>query len=305
MTNTRRVGRRTIKVSNLDKVFWPVSGFTKGDLIDYYDAVSGVMVPHVRNRLMTLERYPDGIQGERFFSKGIPKYFPDWIARKKVPKSGGTVTHVVCNEAGTLVYLANQGAITQHVSLSRVKDIRVPDQMVIDLDPPEDGFKVARRTALTLKEMLESVGLVPYAKLTGSKGVHVMTPITPKLRFDKVREIALRLSEALVARHPKELTLEIKKAERAGRTLVDFMRNSYAQTVVAPYSVRARPGAPVAVPIEWEELEDKKLGPRSFSIVDVPKRVELQGDPWKGWGRKARSLGAAAKKIESLQAESP
>ena len=303
MTETRRVGRQTIKVSNLDKVFWPDSDLTKGDLIEYYASVAQVMVPHVRKRLMTLERYPDGITGERFFGKNIPKYFPDWIARKKVPKAKGTVTHVVCNDAATLVYLANQGTITPHMGLSQIARVDRPDQMVIDLDPPEKGFNIARRVAFTLKELLESIGLVPFAKLTGSKGVHVMAPITPKLRFDDVHEIALLISEALVARHPKDLTLEIKKAERAGRTLVDFMRNSYAQTVVAPYGVRARPGASVAAPIEWDELADKKLGPQSFTILNAPERLEKQGDPWKGWRTKARSLEAAARRIKALLEE--
>jgi bifunctional non-homologous end joining protein LigD len=298
MTETKRAGRRTIKVSNLEKVFWPDAGFTKGDLIDYYQAIAPVMVPHVRDRMMTLERFPDGIKGERFFSKTIPRYFPDWIARKTVPKSKGTVTHVVSNDVATLVYLANQAVITPHVSLSRTSRIDVPDQLIIDLDPPENGFEVARRTAFTLKEILEAAGLAAFAKVTGSKGVHVMSPITPRLRFGEVREIALAIAEALIARHPDDLTLEVKKAERGKRTLVDFMRNSYGQTAVAPYSVRARPGAPVAVPVAWEELEDSSLGPRSFSIKDVPARVETSGDPWKGWRKQARSLAAAANKLE-------
>jgi bifunctional non-homologous end joining protein LigD len=298
MTDSKRVGRRTIKVSNLDKVFWPDAGFTKEDLIEYYESVAPVMVPHVRNRMMTLERFPDGIEKQRFFSKGIPGYFPDWIARKTVPKSKGNVTHVVCNDSATLVYLANQAVITPHVSLSRTAKIEVPDQLIIDLDPPEGEFEVARRAAFSLKEILERIGLVPFAKVTGSKGVHVMTPITPRLRFDRVKEIALVLSETLVARHPDGLTLEIKKAGRADRTLVDFMRNAYGQTAVAPYGVRARPGAHVAVPIEWDELRDKKLGPGSWSIKDVPKRIEDVGDPWRGWRKKARSLPAAVKRLE-------
>jgi bifunctional non-homologous end joining protein LigD len=298
MTGSVRVGRRTIKISNRDKVFWPDAGYTKGDLIDYYQAVAPVMVPHVRERMMTLERFPDGIENERFFSKSIPAYFPDWIARKKVPKSKGTVTHVVCNDAATLVYLANQAVITPHMSLSRVSNIAVPDQLIIDLDPPEDGFEVARKAAFSLKQILEEIGLNPFAKVTGSKGVHVMAPITPRLKFDEVRDMALRIAEALNERHPRELTLEIKKAERAGRTLVDFMRNAYGQTAVAPYGVRARPGAPVAVPLEWDELADKRIGPRSWSIKDVPKRIEDVGDPWKGWRRKQRSLAAAMKKLD-------
>jgi len=299
MTSTKRVGRRSIKVSNLDKVFWPDEGITKGDLIDYYEAISGVMVPHVRERMMTLERFPDGIEAQRFFSKDIPGYFPRWIARKKVPKSGGTVTHVVCNDAATLVYLANQGTITPHVGLSRIGHTRVPDQLIIDLDPPEGDFEIARRTAFALKDLLEAIGLVPFAKVTGSKGVHVMTPITPQARFGEVHDIALRVAQALVDLDPEHLTLEVKKAERGGRMLVDFMRNSYGQTAVAPYGVRARPGAPVAAPVEWEELRDRKLGPRSFSIFDAPKRVEKQGDPWKGWRRRARSLAAAAKRLDA------
>ena len=297
MSTTKRVGRRTIKVSNLDKVFWPGPEITKGQLIDYYQAIAPVMVPHVRERLMTLERFPDGIEKERFFSKGIPAYFPDWISRKTVPKSKGKVTHVVCNDAATLVYLANQAAITTHVSLSRTKSVDVPDQVIIDLDPPEGGFEVARRAAFSLKEILESIGLTPFLKVTGSKGLHVMTPIRPGPTFETVREEALRLAQALVERHPDELTLEVKKAERAGRTLVDFMRNAYAQTVVAPYSVRARPGAPVAVPIAWEELEDPDLRADSFTLRDVPKRVEDVDDPWRGWRGKARSLAAAIKRL--------
>jgi bifunctional non-homologous end joining protein LigD len=297
MTGTKRAGRRTIKVSNLDKVFWPDAGFTKGDLVEYYQAIAPVMVPHVRDRMMTLERFPDGIKGERFFSKTIPKYFPDWIARKTVPKSKGSVTHVVCNDVATLVYLANQAVITPHVSLSRRSRIDVPDQLIIDLDPPEDAFEMARKAAFSLKEILEAAGLIAFAKVTGSKGVHVMSPITPRLRFEQVREIALDISGALIERHPDDLTLEVKKAERGKRTLVDFMRNSYGQTAVAPYGVRARPGAPVAAPVAWDELEDKSLGPQSFSIKEVPARVETVGDPWKGWRKQARSLATAAKKL--------
>ena len=301
MTTTERVGRRSIELSNLDKPFWPGSGITKGELIDYYRSVAAVMVPHVKDRLMTLERFPDGIEGQRFFSKDIPDHFPRWIARKKVSKAKGTVTHVVCNDAATLVYLANQATITPHVGLSRVAHVNVPDQLVIDLDPPEGAFDVARTAAFSLKEVLVEIGLVSYVKTTGSKGLHVMTPIVPKLRFEAVRDIALSIAEVLASRHPKELTLEVKKAQRAGRTLVDFMRNAYGQTIVAPYGVRARPGAPVAAPVEWEELEEQDLGPKSFTITDVPARVEKIGDPWKGWRRRARSLEKAAARLARLR----
>jgi bifunctional non-homologous end joining protein LigD len=298
MKDSRRVGKRTIKVSNLDKMFWPDEGLTKGDLVDYYEAVAGVMVPHVRNRLMTLERFPDGVQKERFFSKTIPAYFPDWIGRKTVPKSKGKVTHVVCNDAATLVYLANQATITMHISLSRIRAVDVPDQVVLDLDPPEGGFEVARRAAFSLKEIFETIGLTPFVKLTGSKGIHVMAPIRPGPHFEDVREMALTLAEALIERHPDDLTFEVKKAERAGRTLVDFMRNAYAQTIVAPYSVRARPGAPVALPIDWDELDDPDLGSGAFTIKDVPKRIEDVGDVWRGWKQHARSLEAAVRRLD-------
>jgi bifunctional non-homologous end joining protein LigD len=299
-----RVSGRNISISNEDKVFWPKEGYTKGDLISYYAAVAKVMVPHVGKRMMTLERFPDGIEGGRFFSKTIPKYFPEWIARKKVPKSGGEVEHVVCNDSATLVYLANQAAITTHISLSRVSAIDRPDQLIIDLDPPEGRFAKAREAAITLRGILEDLGLATFVKLTGSKGLHVMSPLDGKARFEEVHDFALAVGEVLLKEHPKELTMEFQKAKRAERLFVDIARNRFAQTVVSPYSVRARPGAPVAVPIEWEELEDRKLGPRTYTMKNTPARVESIGDPWRGWRKSARSVSAAASRLKK-QYEAP
>lgn len=299
MSPSVRIGRRSVEVSKLDKVLFPADGYTKEDLISYYRDIASVMVPEAKDRPMTLERFPDGIGGGRFFSKDIPKYFPGWVARAKLRKSGGTVTHVVCNDAATLVYLANQAAITQHVGLSRVDRIHDPDQVIFDLDPAGSDFGVVRRTALIVKEVLEDIGLVPFVKTSGSKGLHVVAPLDRSASFDEVRPFARDLAHLVASRYPDDITIEQRKNNRAGRLFLDWMRNAYGQTAVAPYSVRARDGAPVAMPLKWDEVVDKKLTPGRYTIVDAPAHAaEVQ--PWKGWRRRARALGGPRRALDEL-----
>jgi bifunctional non-homologous end joining protein LigD len=293
----RRVGRRTVELSRTDKVLWPEDGITKGDLIDYYEQVAPKMIPLTRARLMTLERYPDGIQWTRFFSKEIPKYFPDWIERRTVPKSGGTVSHIVCNEPATLVYLANQAAITLHTGLSRIDRVDCPDQMIFDLDPA-GGFEAVRDAAHELRALLEELRLVPFVKTSGSKGLHIVVPLDRKWRFDAVRSFAHTVASILVDRRPDDLTLEVRKDKRAERLFVDVGRNAFGAHAVAPYTVRARPGAPVAVPLHWDEIDEESFHPRQFSFAEAIKR----DDPWEGWRRRARSLERATALIDKLRA---
>ncbi|MGH2731204.1 MAG: non-homologous end-joining DNA ligase, partial [Actinomycetota bacterium] len=248
-TATIRAGRRSITVSRLDKPMFPDDGITKGDLIDYYAGIAHRMVPHVRDRLMTLERYPDGIESERFFSKTIPSYFPSWIDRATVPKKGGQVTHVVCNDNATLVYLANQACITMHVGLHRVEPLDRPDQMIFDLDPPTEEFAVVRSTAKKLRSLLDDLGLPAVVKTSGSKGLHIVVPVKSATWAD-VRGFAKDVAVLLATREPKALTIEGLRAKRKGRLFLDWLRNSYGAHAVAPYSVRARPGAPVAMPLD-------------------------------------------------------
>jgi bifunctional non-homologous end joining protein LigD len=287
-----RAGRRSVRISHPDKVLFPEDHITKADLAAYYAAVAPVMNPLVRDRPLNLWRWNTGIAGPRIVQQEIPKGAPEWIRRVTVPKrgkGGGDVTHAVGGDPATLVWLANQNCITPHAWSSRADKPDKPDRIVFDLDPPDlEAFPRVRDAALALGDVLRDLGLEPFAMVTGSKGVHVIAPLRRTLVADVVRERAREIGEELAARHEETLTTSWRKERRGGRVLVDTARNTYAQTVVAPYSVRAIPGAPVATPLAWEELEDPQLHPRRFTLRDVPDRLERRGDPW------AEIAGAAA-----------
>ncbi len=293
----RLVGRRRIKVSNPGKVLYPDSGITKSDVIDYYAEIAPVMVPEMKDRLVTMERFPDGIEGHRIMHKDAPDYFPSWIERKTVPKKGGHVSHVICNDAATLVYLANQACITPHISLSRKDRPDHPDQMILDLDPSTEDFASVRATALDLRTFLEDLELVPFVKTTGSRGLHLVVPLRRKDDYDDVGWVAERIAIRFAEQSPKTLTVEFRKAKRDGRIFVDWMRNNWAQTAVAPYALRPLPGAPVAMPLYWDEVQDSTLVPGRYRIRDALKSVNDGRDPWRGWRRRARSLDRARSKL--------
>ena len=298
-----KAGRRTIEISNPDKVLFPDDGYTKRDLVGYYEAVAKVMLPHTKERLATMERYPDGIAAHRFFNKDAPKHFPDWIDRATVPKKGGTVNHVVINDAATLVYLAQQACVTPHVTLHRADDIEHPDQFMVDLDPSTDDFSVVRETALALKDVLDELGLFSVVKTSGSRGLHIVVPLDRSADFPTVRSFAHDLAGYLAASDPDRVTIETSKTARGDRLFVDWLRNSFGQHAVAPYGVRARAGAPVAMPLDWSEVEDKKLDPRAWSIKSAIPRVNEDPDPWSGWRRRARGLDNARKKLDRLRSK--
>ena len=293
MTERIRVGRRTIEITNADKALFTDPKLTKLDLARHYQAVAAAMLPFVRDRPLALQVFPQGIDGHGFFMKEVPKYFPDWIATAKVPKKGGTVTQVLAQDAATLVYLAGQNAITPHVWLSRADEPRKPDRLILDLDPsPGIGFAAVRAAAREAGARLRDAGLVPYAMVTGSRGVHVVCPLRRGPSFGDVHAYARLLAEAMVADDPKHLTLEWRKTDRGARIYLDVNRINYAQHAVAAYGVRARPGAPVAMPIEWEELDDAQLKPDRWTVRNAGDRVASHGDPWKGMASRARKLPA-------------
>jgi bifunctional non-homologous end joining protein LigD len=290
-----------VKLSSPDKLLFPADGITKKDLAEYYERVAGWMLPHVKDRPLSLQRFPDGIEGEGFFQKNTPPHYPDWIRRVEVPKANGTVIHAVVSDAETLPYLVGQNTITPHVWLSRADRIHQPDRMVIDLDPPPGGaFADVRRAARQTGDLMREIGLEPFAQVTGSKGIHVWTPVRRRADFDDVKEFSNRFAELLAARHPDELTTAFRKAGRGGRILVDVLRNRYAQTAVPPYSVRTRPGAPVATPIAWEELSDSKLRPDRWNLKSLPRRLASKGDPWAGIAAAATGLSQPGKALEKL-----
>lgn len=304
MSRTLTVDGRALEISHPEKTYFPDGSggpITKGDLVDYYRRIADVMLPHVAGRPVSMQRFPDGIGGPRFFHKDAPDYFPDWIHTEEVAKEGGTVRHVVIDDAATLVYLANQACITPHVWLSRVEHLDRPDRMILDLDPPEDAagedLGRLRRAVRWTRELLQELGLEPFLMTTGSRGFHVVVPLAPEEDFDSVRAFARGAATLLAERHPDHLTVETRKAKRGDRVFVDYLRNGYAQTGVPPYAVRARPGAPVATPVEWSELSG--LSPRRYTLRNLFRRLARKTDPWADVDRHRATLGAARERLDS------
>jgi bifunctional non-homologous end joining protein LigD len=291
---TIRAGRRSVRISNPDKVLFPADGITKLDLAEYYKAVAPAMVEHTRDRPLNLWRWNNGIDKDVVVQQAIPKGAPDWVRRVTVPRRrGGDVEHAVGGEAATLVWLANQNCITPHVWTARADKPDNPDRLVFDFDPPDEAeghFEAIRAGALAVGDLLRERGLSPYAMTSGSRGIHVVAPLRRGPDSDTVRTVAGELAEEVAERLPDQLTTSWRKAGRGGRVLVDAARNTYAQTAVAPYAVRAKPGAPVATPLAWEELSDPELSPTRWTLRDVPARLEERGDPWAGIAKDAAPL---------------
>jgi bifunctional non-homologous end joining protein LigD len=290
---------RSVTIPRPDKPLFP-DGTTKADLAGYYETVADAMLPHLADRPLNLERFPDGIDGPRLIQQQAPDYFPRWIRRVAVPKKDGTVEHVVARDAATLVYLAGQAVITLHAWLSRADRLDRPDRLIVDLDPTGDDADDVRRAALELGDLFREVGLEPFAMTTGSRGYHVVAPLQRRQDFDAVRAFARDLVRLAAERDPERLTIEQRKAKRGERIFLDVMRNTYAHTTVAPYAVRPRPGAPVATPLRWEELEDPDLRPDRWTIRTVPERLERGGDPWRDLPAAARPLRGAERMLRTL-----
>jgi bifunctional non-homologous end joining protein LigD len=291
MTATLTIGRRKVSISHPEKLLFSDPKITKLAVAEHYERVAGAMLPHVRDRPLALQTFPDGIDAKGFFLKSVPKYFPDWIGRATVPKRGGTLTQVLVRDAATLVYLAGQNMITPHIWLSRVDEPREPDRLIIDFDPsPGVGFAEVRAAARDTGDRLRDVGLAVYAMVTGSRGVHVVCPLRRGPDYGDVHGFARALAEQMVAEYPGRLTLEWHRDERGTRIYMDVNRINYAQHVVAPYGVRPRPAGPVAMPIHWDELSDAALTPDRWTIATAADRLRSEGDAWKGIGRSARKL---------------
>jgi bifunctional non-homologous end joining protein LigD len=299
-----KVGRRTIEIGNPDKVLFPNAGITKRDLAEYYRDVAPTLLPHAEGRPISMQRFPDGLDGDSFYQKDVPDYFPDWIHTERIEKEGGSLRQVVIDDAATLVYLADQACITPHAWLSRVDRIRRPDRMVFDFDPPgndwQETFDAVRWAARTTADLLRDVGLVPFLQTSGSKGLHIHVPLDREADFDAVRELARDLSGLLARRHPGRLTTEQRKAKRGDRVFLDVARNGYAQTTVLPYAVRARPGAPVATPLDWDELGRGDLDPRTYTVENVGRRLAQKDDPWKSMGRRARGIDGPREGLDEM-----
>lgn len=285
--------RSAVRLSNEDKVLFPESGITKGELIEYYERIADVLLPHVRGRVVTMERHPNGIGKKSFYQKDVPDYFPEWIKIVRVEKEGGSLRQVVIQDSATLVYLANQACISLHVWPSRVDRPRHPDRVIFDLDPSTDDFDLVRATARTVRQVLQDVGLSPYVMTTGSRGLHVVAPLDRKADFERVRTFAERVARLVASGEPSLITVEQRKNKRRGRLFIDYLRNAYGQHSVAPYSVRPKPGAPIATPLDWDELGDRKMHARRYDMSNLFRRLARKKDPWRSIEQDAASLEKA------------
>jgi bifunctional non-homologous end joining protein LigD len=262
------------------------------------------MLPHLEGRPLNLERYPDGIAGERIVQQRAGRHFPNWIPRAEVPAQKGAVEHVVASEPAVLVYLAGQACITPHPWLSRRDRLERPDRLIFDLDPSRnDEPDAVRRGACRIRDLLRELGLGVWVMTSGSRGYHVVVPLQRRAEFDEVREFARDVAVVAAARDPQLFTNEQRKAKRDGRILIDVMRNAYGHTSVAPYAVRARPGAPVATPLDDGELSDRGTRPDRWTLATIPERIERDGDPWREIGRRAHALSGARGRLRDVLAE--
>ena len=303
------VGRRSLQVTNLDKVLWPRDGFTKGDLIAYYRAVARWLLPHVKGRPLTLERYPDGIDEAGWWEKHVPRGLPDWVPTVKI--AAGTrheqIEFIVCNDEATLAYVANLAAVVLHVWYSREPTLDVPDFILLDLDPGE-GCTLATlaRVALAARDELAAAGVVPLVKTTGGSGLHVVVPLQPRYDWDQAKGFAELIARRVHGVEPASTTLDRTIARRPhGTVYLDYVQVGKGKTYVAPFSVRARDGAPVSMPIAWSEVEamrrKRAKGTAAemtrWNIRNAPRLLADEGDCWtEGWKpHRLESVLAAAR----------
>jgi bifunctional non-homologous end joining protein LigD len=262
---------------------------------------ASVMVPHMRNRPVTMERFHRGIGAPGFFQKDVARGFPEWLERVEVPKKDGVVHHALVTDARSLLWLANQNCITPHVWTSRVPDLYHPDICVFDLDPSVDNAEMLRAAALQLRDVLKELGLPSWLKTSGSKGFHIVVPLDGKSTMGEVASFAHAVGETVVKRDPDNLTQEFHKVDRGRRILVDTGRNGYSATFAAAYAVRAKPGAPVSAPCTWEELERGDVGPRTFTLRTMADRIAAVGDLWDDMLKRRRSLRRPTEQLRSMR----
>lgn len=291
-------------ITHPEKVLFPASDgsapITKGELAAYYEGVAPILVPHIRARPITMERYPAGIDKKGFIQKDVSKGFPAWLERVEVPKKDGTVHHPIVTDTRSLLWLVNQNTITPHVWSTRAPDLYHPDICIFDLDPSIDDQDSLRSAALGLRDLLDKLGLPSWIKTSGSKGYHIAVPLDRQSHSGEVSEFAHSVGALLVRLAPDHLTQEFSKADRGRRILIDTGRNGYSATWAAPYAVRAKPGAPVSAPCTWEEVERGEVEPRSFRLTTMPARLEKVGDLWSDLLRRKRSLKRAIERLKNM-----
>ena len=285
----------SVKLTNVDRVMFPDAGITKREVLEYYRDIAEYMLPEVRDRALSIERFTKGIDAGGFFQKHWQKHYPEWIRSEELGAKT-VVRYPIADSAAAIVYFANQGGIAMHVWTSRVAAPEYPDLLVFDLDPPDGRFDLVRFAALEIKELCDSIDLPTFVKTTGSKGLHVVVPLARRHEWDEVKAFSHALALAIANERPRDYTAKAAKRERTHRIYIDWLRNSEGATAIAPYSVRARPGAPVATPLHWDEVAGR-MRPEKFHAGNVPRRLQgLHSDPWRALRRKGQTLTAAMKR---------
>ena len=287
-------------ITHPEKILFPDDGITKGELAAYYEAIAPVMLPYLRGRPLTLERYPAGIGKQGFWQKDVSKGFPDWLERVDVPKKEGIVHHPIVTDARSLLWTANQNTITHHVWTSRVPDLKHPDICVFDLDPSTDDVASVRAAAIGLRDLLEELALPSWIKTTGSKGFHIVVPLDGKTPMGQAARFVDAVGKLFVSLAPDSLTQEFNKVDRRGRIYVDTGRNGYHSTFAAAYTVRAKRGAPVSAPCTWKEVEGGTVDPGTFTMRNILDRVAKVGDIWDGMQKRGKSLKRPLEKLAKL-----
>jgi bifunctional non-homologous end joining protein LigD len=298
-----RKGKRTLKLSNLDKLFWPEERITKGDVLTYYRDIAPTVLPHVRDRPFTMKRYPDGWKGKFFFQKDAPKHMPDWIATRRFeattrdrPPQRRMIDFLLVNDELALLWVVNMGCIDLNTWYSRVDKPERPDFVLFDLDPsPDVGFGETIEVARLIRETLELLNLQSFPKTSGSEGIHILVPVTRRHTFAETREFSEIVAGAIARAHPRLATTEWTKAKRRG-VLIDSNQNGAGKTIASAYSVRPKPGAPVSTPLRWDEV-DETLDPSAFTMDAVRERVEREGDLFEGVLTTKQSLSEALRSL--------
>ena len=300
-----RRGKRSVRLSNLDKLFWPEQGFTKGDLLRYYREVAPTLLPHVRDRPFTMKRYPDGWQGRPFFRKDVTNYAPAWVKRATVsvtsreqPQQRRTIEVPVVNDELALFWMVNTGCIECHTWYSRIDRLERPDWVVFDLDPSDDvGFAETVEVALLVKQALDAVGLASFPKTSGALGLHVLVPIERRHTYDDTRRFATEVARAIAGTRADIATTEWSKARRRG-VLIDASQNAKGKSIASVYSVRPMPGATVSTPLRWDEVNEK-LDPTIYTMEAVLDRLDRHGDLYEGVLKTKQHLGPALRALKS------
>jgi bifunctional non-homologous end joining protein LigD len=277
---TRGDEERAVKLTNLKKIFWPAEGYTKGDLVAYYERVAPLLLPYLRDRPVVLTRYPDGITGKSFFQKDAPEFAPAWVRTERIYSKDAAreIDYFVVDDVASLRYVANSGAIPLHLWASRLGSLERPDWLVLDLDPKGAPFTDVVKVARTLHRILDDLGLPSYPKTSGATGLHILIPLGARYNYDEVRTFARLLAVLGVEAEPGISTIARPLRARGGKVYIDFGQNGHGQTIVAPFSLRPLPGAPASCPLAWSEVT-ARLDPARFTMTTVPARFDKMADP--------------------------